>query len=148
MTRKILILNGPNLNLLGTRQPEIYGATTLSDIEASCKQFASSLGVEIVFEQSNHEGTLVDLIHAARGKSDGIILNAGAYTHTSIAIMDAVASVEIPTIELHLSNVHAREDYRHKSYLAKVAMGLICGFGANGYPLAISAMMQHLDGGS
>lgn len=140
----ILILNGPNLNLLGTRQPEIYGHTTLGDIETMCKTHAEKIGVRLAFEQSNHEGALVDHIHAARGTHDGIILNAGAYTHTSIALMDAIASAQLPTIELHLSNVHAREDFRHTSYIAKVAVGIICGFGAQGYPLAMGALQTHL----
>ncbi|WP_298835852.1 type II 3-dehydroquinate dehydratase [uncultured Roseobacter sp.] len=142
----VLILNGPNLNLLGTRQPEVYGTTTLADIEARCKKHAEAIGTEVEFFQSNHEGVLVDSIHAARGTHDGIILNAGAYTHTSIALMDALASVELPAIELHLSNVHAREDFRHRSYIAKVALGIICGFGADGYLLAMDAMKQHLSG--
>ncbi|MRU13869.1 type II 3-dehydroquinate dehydratase [Roseovarius sp. A21] len=140
----ILILNGPNLNLLGTRQPEVYGHTTLDDIKALCTQAAKDLGCRIVFEQSNSEGALIDMIHAARGTHDGIILNAGAYTHTSIALMDALASVELPAIELHLSNIHAREDFRHTSYISKVALGVICGFGAQGYPLAIRALHDHL----
>lgn len=140
----ILILNGPNLNLLGTRQPEVYGSTTLSDIEASCASWAAELGCEVSFAQSNHEGALIDAIHAARGTHDGIILNAGAYTHTSIALMDAIASVQIPTIELHLSNVHARESFRHDSYIAKVCIGIICGFGAHGYKLAIDALVTQL----
>lgn len=140
----ILILNGPNLNLLGTRQPEVYGATTLADIEASCRALADALGIELAFHQDNSEGALVDHIHAARGTHDGIILNAGAYTHTSIALMDAVSSVDLPVIELHLSNIHAREDFRHVSYIAKVALGVICGFGAKGYELAIQAMVDHL----
>lgn len=148
MTRSILILNGPNLNLLGTRQPEVYGGTTLDQVEESCRSFASTLGVEVDFRQSNHEGALVDCIQAAKGSHDGIILNAGAYTHTSIALHDAIASVEIPTIELHLSNVHARETFRHTSFLAPVSIGLICGFGANGYTLAMTAMFQHLEGGA
>ena len=142
----ILVLNGPNLNLLGTRQPEVYGATTLADIEADCTAHAQSLGVNLTFLQSNHEGALVDAIHAAKGTHDGIILNAGAYTHTSIALMDAIASVEVPAIELHLSNVHAREDFRHKSYIAKVVVGIIAGFGAAGYRLAIDAMLTHIKG--
>jgi 3-dehydroquinate dehydratase-2 len=140
----LMILNGPNLNLLGTRQPEIYGATTLADIEAACVAHADLHGISLAFHQSNHEGVLVDHIHAARGAHHGIILNAGAYTHTSIALMDAIASVEIPTIELHLSNVHAREAFRHQSYIAKVALGVICGFGATGYTLAMDAMIAHL----
>jgi 3-dehydroquinate dehydratase-2 len=140
----ILVLNGPNLNLLGTRQPEVYGHTTLADVEANCAAHAKSLGVDVAFLQSNHEGALIDAIHAAKGTHDGIILNAGAYTHTSIALMDAIASVEIPAIELHLSNVHAREEFRHTSYIAKVVVGVICGFGAAGYTLAIDAMLGHL----
>ena len=140
----ILILNGPNLNLLGQRQPEVYGSTTLSDIEKMSHDAAASLGVTLAFQQNNSEGDLVDQIHAARGVHDGIILNAGAYTHTSIALMDAVSSVELPVIELHLSNIHAREEFRHVSYIAKVALGVICGFGAHGYPLALQAMVEHL----
>ncbi len=142
----ILILNGPNLNLLGTRQPEVYGHQTLDDIARLCAEKAKALGVRLRFEQSNHEGVLIDLIHAARGTHDGIILNAGAYTHTSIAIMDAVSSAQVPTVELHLSNVHAREEFRNQSYLAKVAVGVICGFGAAGYTLALDAIVQYLDG--
>ena len=142
----ILILNGPNLNLLGTRQPEVYGATTLSQIEDTCRAKADGMGIGLAFQQSNSEGALVDMIHAAKGVHDGIILNAGAYTHTSIALMDAISSVELPAIELHLSNVHAREDFRHVSYIAKVAIGVICGFGPAGYELALDAMMRHLGG--
>ena len=140
----ILVLNGPNLNLLGQRQPEVYGTTTLADIEQLCRDTAQGLGLSLAFEQSNSEGALVDLIHAARGQHDGIILNAGAYTHTSIALMDALSSVELPTIELHLSNIHAREEFRHTSYIAKVAIGVMCGFGAQGYDLALRAMAQRL----
>ncbi len=135
-----LILNGPNLNLLGTRQPEVYGRTTLADIERMCTDHAVKIGVSVTFAQSNHEGVMIDHIHAARGVHDGIILNAGAYTHTSIALMDAIASVELPAIELHLSNVHAREEFRHKSYISKVCVGIICGFGAYGYVLSMDAM--------
>ncbi|WP_227271540.1 type II 3-dehydroquinate dehydratase [Roseobacter weihaiensis] len=140
----VLILNGPNLNLLGTRQPEVYGTTTLDDIEALCAHHGKAIGLDVSCAQSNHEGALVDAIHAARGLHNGIILNAGAYTHTSIALMDAIASVELPTIELHLSNVHAREEFRHRSYIARVAIGVICGFGAQGYVLAMDALKAHL----
>lgn len=140
----ILVLNGPNLNLLGTRQPEVYGHTTLTDIEAMCRDKARVLSVTLAFEQSNSEGALVDMIHNARGVHDGIILNAGAYTHTSIALMDAISSVQVPTIELHLSNIHAREPFRHESYIAKVALGVICGFGAHGYSLALDAIARHV----
>ena len=141
----ILVLNGPNLNLLGQRQPEIYGKTTLSDIKAMCQAKADALSVTLAFEQSNCEGTMIDLIHAAGGQHDGIILNAGAYTHTSVALMDAIISVELPVIELHLSNIHAREEFRHQSYIAKAALGVICGFGAAGYELSIDAMVKHLN---
>ena len=140
----VFILNGPNLNLLGTRQPEVYGKTTLADIQTLCETEAKRLGVETTFEQSNHEGTLIDMIHAARGTHDGIILNAGAYTHTSIALMDAIASVELPLVEVHLSNIHARESFRQTSYIAPVAIGQICGFGAYGYVLALQALQQRL----
>lgn len=140
----LLILNGPNLNLLGTREPEIYGAATLADVEAACAAHGASKGIDVVCIQSNHEGALVDAIHAARGIHAGIILNAGAYTHTSIALHDAIAGTQVPTIELHLSNVHAREEFRHHSYIARVAIGVICGFGAAGYTLAMDAMLTHL----
>lgn len=141
----VLILNGPNLNLLGVRQPEVYGKTTLVDIEALCQAHGQAIDLGVSFEQSNHEGALVDAIHAARGTHVGIILNAGAYTHTSIALMDAIASVELPAIELHLSNVHAREEFRHTSYIAKVCLGIICGFGARGYTLAMDAIKAHME---
>ncbi|MBR9841931.1 MAG: type II 3-dehydroquinate dehydratase [Rhodobacteraceae bacterium] len=142
----ILVLNGPNLNLLGQRQPEVYGSTTLADIEAACTAHGDASGLSVSCFQSNHEGALVDAIHAAKGVRDGIILNAGAYTHTSVALMDAIASVELPVVELHLSNIHAREAFRHKSYIAPVAIGQICGFGAHGYILALDALRQHLLG--
>lgn len=144
MTHKILILNGPNLNLLGTRQPEVYGPTTLADIEALCAAKAATLGITVSFQQTNHEGAMVDILHAARTTYAGVILNAGAYTHTSVALMDAISSIIIPVIELHLSNIHAREEFRQKSFIAPVAVGQICGFGAAGYPLAIDAMMSYL----
>ena len=140
----LLVLNGPNLNLLGTRQPDVYGRVTLDDIEKMCRDHAEQKGVSLAFAQSNHEGALVDHIHAAKGTHDAIIFNAGAYTHTSVALMDAVSSVGLPVIELHLSNVHAREEFRHRSYLAPVALGIISGFGARGYTLAIDAALSHL----
>ncbi|MCY4335716.1 MAG: type II 3-dehydroquinate dehydratase [Litoreibacter sp.] len=140
----LLVLNGPNLNLLGTRQPDVYGRVTLEDIKNMCRAHADLRGVALAFEQSNHEGVLIETIHAARGTHDAIILNAGAYTHTSIAIMDAIHSVELPVIELHLSNVHAREEFRHQSYMSKACLGIICGFGARGYTLAIDAALSHL----
>lgn len=141
----ILVLNGPNLNLLGQRQPDVYGATTLGEIELMCRTKASTLGLELGFEQSNSEGALIDHIHAAAGTHRGIVINAGAYTHTSIALMDALSSVALPAIELHLSNIHARDSFRHTSYIARVAIGVICGFGPAGYELAIEAMARHLE---
>ena len=141
---KLLILNGPNLNLLGTRQPEVYGRVTLDDINALCAKEASRLGLSVDCLQSNHEGALIDAVHAARGQHAGIVLNAGAYTHTSVALMDAIASAAVPLVEVHLSNIHAREAFRHKSYIAPVALGQICGFGATGYILAIQALAAHL----
>ncbi|WP_170760648.1 type II 3-dehydroquinate dehydratase [Ruegeria lacuscaerulensis] len=145
--RKALILNGPNLNLLGTRQPEVYGSTTLKMVEDLCLTHGRSIGFEVSCFQSNHEGELIDAIHTAKGAQDGIVLNAGAYTHTSIALMDAIASVGLPVIEVHLSNIHAREEFRRTSYISKVAVGMICGFGAQGYVLALDALAAHLNGG-
>ncbi|WP_027243950.1 type II 3-dehydroquinate dehydratase [Leisingera daeponensis] len=141
----ILVLNGPNLNLLGTRQPKVYGSVTLAMVEQECKAHGATLGFDVECLQSNHEGALIDAIHAAKGVHQGIILNAGAYTHTSIALMDALISVEIPAVEVHLSNIHAREPFRHTSYIAKAALGQICGFGAKGYLLALDALAAHLD---
>jgi 3-dehydroquinate dehydratase-2 len=143
---KILVLNGPNLNLLGTREPGIYGHTTLADIEATCADHGRRLGIAVRCEQSNHEGALVDHLHGARGDMDGVILNAGAYTHTSVALRDAITATGLPVIELHLSNVHARESFRHVSLIAPVCIGVIQGFGARGYPLAITALHGHLTG--
>jgi 3-dehydroquinate dehydratase-2 len=125
---------------LGQRQPEVYGSTTLADIEASCTKYAAELNLDVAFVQSNHEGVMIDAVHAAKGAHAGLIINAGAYTHTSIALMDAVASVELPMVEVHLSNIHAREPFRHVSYLSKVALGQICGFGAQGYHMALDAL--------
>lgn len=140
----ILILNGPNLNLLGTRQPEIYGHTTLADVEEMCRAHGATHGIDITCVQSNHEGALVNAIHEARRTHDGIVFNAGAYTHTSIALMDAIKGTEAKVVELHLSNVHAREEFRHTSFIAPVAIGVIAGFGAHGYILAIDALRAHL----
>lgn len=144
MTISLLVLNGPNLNLLGTRQPQVYGSTTLADVEALCRQAGERLGIGIDFRQSNHEGVLIDWIHEAKGRHAGIVLNAGALTHTSIVIMDAIASVELPVAEVHLSNIHRREEFRHLSYISKVAVGMIAGFGAHGYVLGIEALANHL----
>jgi 3-dehydroquinate dehydratase II len=134
----ILILNGPNLNLLGTRQPEIYGSTTLADLEALCEAWAAELGLEVTCRQSNYEGQLMDWIHAAREQGvRGIIINPGGYTHTSVAIRDAISGVAIPTIEVHISNVYAREAFRHHSYIAPVCVGSIAGLGMEGYKAAL-----------
>jgi 3-dehydroquinate dehydratase II len=139
---RILYLNGPNLNLLGTREPEKYGRTTLAEIEARVRQRAANLKVEVEFRQSNLEGELVDWIQQAKGRFDTIILNAAAYTHTSIALRDAIAAIQVPTIEIHLSNVHAREEFRHKSLIAPVCRGQITGFGATSYLLALEAAVS------
>ena len=141
---KLLLLNGPNLNLLGSREPEIYGTTTLSDIEAACAAKAKSLGFALQCLQSNSEGSLVDAIQAARGEAAGIVINPGAYSHTSIAILDALTAAGLPVVEVHLSNIHQREDFRQSSYVSKVARGVICGFGAQGYELALDAMKDIL----
>ncbi len=140
MTKPIHVLNGPNLNLLGVREPEIYGRETLADIEAACAKVAGKRGLSVVFHQSNHEGGLVELVHGAREAACGIIINPAAYTHTSVALHDALKASDLPVIELHLSNPHAREAFRHKSYVSPVASAIICGLGAQGYSLAIEAM--------
>jgi len=136
----ILVLNGPNLNLLGRREPEIYGHTTLDDIRALAVERGKALGLAVDFRQSNSEGELVDWIQAAPGTAAGIIVNAGALTHTSVALLDALLAVALPVVEVHLSNIHRREDFRRHSYVARAAQGMICGFGARGYALALEAM--------
>jgi 3-dehydroquinate dehydratase-2 len=141
---RVLLLNGPNLNLLGLREPGLYGAQTLAQIEAALAERAGALGVELECFQSNHQGALVDRIHAARTAADGILINAGAYTHTSIALRDALLGVAIPFVELHLSNTHAREPFRHHSFLADRAVGVICGFGPTSYSLALEGLVAHL----
>lgn len=144
----IYVLNGPTLNLLGTREPEIYGRTTLPQIGKMAAARAKTLGLSIVFRQSNHEGELIDWIQEARLKASGVILNGAAYTHTSIAIYDALKALGKPIIEVHLSNPHAREPFRHRSYVSKVANGVICGLGAQGYLAAVDAMASLIKGQS
>lgn len=144
--KKVFVLNGPNLNLLGTREPAVYGAATLADVEKRCQETCASLGMELVFRQSNHEGELVDWLHEAgrlqaAGELAGVVLNAGAYTHTSVALHDAIKGTGVTLIELHISNVFAREAFRHHSYISPVAKGVMCGFGVQGYPLALHALV-------
>ena len=140
MSHNILILNGPNLNMMGLREPEIYGRETLDDIRARCESHAKGCGLAVDFRQSNHEGELIDWIQQAPKVHAGIILNPGGYTHTSVAIMDALRAVVLPAIELHLSNIHRREPFRRRSYVAQAVQGSICGFGAHGYLLALDGM--------
>jgi 3-dehydroquinate dehydratase II len=140
----ILVLNGPNLNLLGTREPGIYGNSTLDDINESLRGEVAPLGVALTFGQSNHEGVLIDIIHESRETQDGLVINAGAYTHTSVALRDAIVAVGIPTVEVHLSNLYKREAFRHHSYLAPVAIGQISGFGQDSYWLGLQALVRHL----
>lgn len=139
---RVLVLNGPNLNLLGTRKPEIYGTTTLADIERMMRKRAAELGIEMDFMQTNYEGELVEAIQKAKGKYQYLILNAAAYTHTSVAIRDAIEAVELPAVEIHLSNIHAREEFRHHSLIAPVCVGQICGFGAKSYLLALQYVAE------
>lgn len=144
MSKQLHIINGPNLNLLGTREPEVYGTTTLADIEAMCSNRAKALGLETVCRQSNDEGEIVNFIQTSRTEAGGLIINAGAYSHTSVAILDALQAVEVPIIEVHLSNIFAREEFRHHSYVSSVAAGVICGLGAQGYEMAIDALAARL----
>lgn len=141
---RVQVIHGPNLNLLGLREPRVYGIQTLADIEKVLASEAESLGAVLESFQSNSEGALVDCIQAAFGQKDGLLINPGAYTHTSVAIRDAIAAVGIPTVEVHLSNIHKREAFRHHSYIAAVAVGQICGFGADSYRLGLSALVSHL----
>ena len=145
MAWQILVLNGPNLNMLGTREPEVYGSDTLDDILADLRLQAADRDAEIRDVQSNSEGALVDALHNARSWADGVVFNPGAYTHTSIALRDAISSIELPVVETHLSNVHAREEFRHTSMLSAVCLGVVAGFGRNSYALALDGLIRHLE---
>lgn len=142
----VFVLNGPNLNALGKREPGIYGGKTLKDIEADCIAAGRALGFDVDFRQTNHEGVLVDWLHEAGDKAVGVAINAGAYTHTSIALHDAIRAISIPVVEVHISNIHAREEFRHRSMIAPAAKGMICGFGPASYTLALSALKSTITG--
>lgn len=142
----VLVLNGPNLNMLGLRQPEVYGRETLADVEALCRATGASHDLAIEFQQTNHEGQMIDWIHQARGRVAGIVINPGAWTHTSVAIHDALIAAEVPVIEVHISNVHRREAFRHHSYVSLVAQSVLAGFGTHGYALAITHFARQLQG--
>jgi 3-dehydroquinate dehydratase-2 len=144
MVKRVLVLNGPNLNMLGIREPKTYGTQTLADVEAMCKAEGKRLKLTVECKQTNREGEICEWIQACYGKVDGLILNPGGYSHTSVAIRDAISAVGIPTIEVHLSNIHAREEFRHFSYVSAVAVGVICGLGAAGYRLALEALAERL----
>ena len=144
MTAIVMVLNGPNLNLLGTREPDIYGTETLESIEAACRKRAGDLGLAVEFRQSNNEGDLVDWVQEAGGSHQALIVNAGAYTHTSVALLDALLATELPVIEVHLSNINQREEFRHHSYVSKAADGMICGLGGLGYELALEFLAKRL----
>jgi 3-dehydroquinate dehydratase II len=141
----IAVLNGPNLNMLGLRQPEIYGSATLDDVEAICAETAERLGLAIDFRQTNGEGELISWVQECRGRAAGIVINPAGYTHTSVALMDALLAVELPVVEVHLSNIHRREEFRHHSYVSRAAVGVLCGFGIRGYALALTAMADLIE---
>lgn len=141
---KILLINGANLNMLGTREPEKYGHTTLKDIEASLTNLSKELGIELDFFQDNHEGNIVDKIQQAKGVYDGILINAGGYTHTSVVIRDAISAVQIPTVEIHMTNIHAREEFRHTSLISGVSIAQVVGFGEKSYALALQGLVEYL----
>lgn len=148
---KVIVLNGPNLNLLGQREPTVYGAATLADVEALCRETGARLGVAVECLQSNHEGVLIDALHAAgrgvkAGEVVGVVFNPGAYTHTSVALHDAIKGAEVPVVEIHISNVHARESFRHHSYVSPAAAGIVVGFGVGGYVLAIEGLLRKVAG--
>jgi 3-dehydroquinate dehydratase-2 len=146
MSKTVYVLNGPNLNLLGTREPEIYGRATLADVEKLCRATAEKHGIAVEFHQSNHEGEIIDWIQKARAnKAAGLVINPAGYTHTSVAILDALTSMEAPVIEVHISNVHARESFRRRSYVSQVARAVVCGFGIDGYALAITGLAAMID---
>ena len=147
MNRSILVLNGPNLNMLGKRQPEIYGHETLADVEKACVEKGKALGLEVECRQSNSESQLVTWIQEARDTKAGLVINAGAFTHTSVAMLDAINASEVPAIEIHISNIHQRDEFRHHSYISKVAVGMICGFGTFGYMMALDAIANHIGKG-
>jgi 3-dehydroquinate dehydratase-2 len=146
MSKTVHVINGPNLNLLGTREPEIYGRATLADVEKLCRKAAERHGFEVKFRQSNHEGAIIDWIHEARADAAaGLVINPAAYTHTSVAILDALATIEVPVIEVHISNIHAREPFRRRSYVSQAAHAVVCGFGIEGYALAIAGLATIID---
>ena len=138
--RTVLVLNGPNLNLLGEREPEVYGSATLADVEVLCQQAATASGLVLDFRQSNHEGVLIDWVQEGRAGIAGIVINAAGYTHTSVALRDALSACRVPKVEVHISDIHAREAFRHHSYLSPAAKAVMCGFGVQGYPLAIAGL--------